>query len=97
MLVVAAFSLWKRKHGLAACIGLISHLLLDLNTLVPWFYPFKEYSFSSRRFSFAEWFSNYMDFSKVGYELIIVILAGLVAFICGWLYRRYAKKQKQKG
>jgi hypothetical protein len=92
--MIILFTVWKKKYGLAALIGLMFHLLLDLNALIPWFYPFKEYSFSSRRFSFAEWFSNYLDFSKVGYELIIVALAGVVAFICCRLYQRYTRRKK---
>ena len=95
VLVVAAFSLWKRKYGLAALTGLMSHLLLDLNALVPWFYPFKDYNFSHERLSFAEWFKNYLDFSQLGYELIIVALVGLVAVICWWLYQRYAGRKKE--
>jgi hypothetical protein len=86
VVVVAAFSMWKRKYGLAALTGHVSHLLLDLNGFVPWFYPFKDYNFSSGRFSFTEWLKNYLDFSKCGYELIIVAFVGLIAFIC-WRLR----------
>jgi LexA-binding, inner membrane-associated putative hydrolase len=94
VLVVVAFSLWKRKYGLAACIGLMSHLLLDLNGLVPWFYPFKDYNFYSSKLSILEWLKSYLTFSQVGLELIAVVLAGLVAFICWWLYQRYARRKK---
>jgi hypothetical protein len=95
VVVAATFSMWKRKYGLAALVGLISHLLLDLNALVPWFYPFKDYNFSEGRFSFVEWFQSYLDFSKLGYEVIIVALVALVAFICWWVYRRHTGRQKQ--
>ena len=97
MLVALAFSIWKKKYGLAALTGLMSHLLLDLNALVPWFYPFKDYNFSDERFSFVEWFKNYLTFSEVGWELIIVVMVILVAFIYRWLYRRYDRRQKQNG
>lgn len=97
VLVSAAFSLWKRRYGLAAITGAMSHLLLDLNALVPWFYPFKDYKFSDERFSFTEWLKDYLTFSELGYELIIVALVGLAAFICRWLYHQYTGRQKQKG
>jgi hypothetical protein len=97
VVVSAAFFLWKRKYGLAALTGLMSHLLLDLNDLVPWFYPFKDYNFSSGKFSFTKWLTNYLDFSRLGWELIIVAFVGLVAFICWWLYQWYKRRKKQKG
>jgi len=95
--VAAIFFLWNRKYGLAAITGLMSHLLLDLNSLVPWFYPFVDYNFPGGRFSFSDWLKDYVTFSKVGYELIIVVLVGLVALICWWLYQRYDRRKKQKG
>jgi len=93
--ITGAFFLWKRRHGFAAIMGLMSHLLLDLNGFVPWFYPFKEYNFPGGRFSFTEWLKDYLTFSELGYELTIVVLVGLVAFTCWWLYRWYARRKKQ--
>ena len=92
-IVIILFTVWKRKFGLSALVGLMSHLLLDLNSLVPWFYPFKDYNFSSRKFSFSEWLKSYLDLSKVGYEVIIVALVGLVACVCLWLYQRYKRRK----
>lgn len=39
-LVAIAFFIWRRAYGLSALVGGISHLLLELNNAVPWFYPF---------------------------------------------------------
>lgn len=87
-LVSVAFSLWKRKHGLAALVGGISHLLLDLDALVPWLYPFKEYDFYEKKFSFSEFVREYLTFSGLGMELILVAIAGVIAFLCLRLFRR---------
>jgi hypothetical protein len=97
VVVSAAFFFWKKKYGLAAVIGLVSHLLLDLNTLVPWFYPFKSYNFSNAKLNLIDWLKSYLTFSESGRELIIVAVAVLVIFIGRWLYKQYAKRQKQKG
>jgi hypothetical protein len=94
VLVVAAFLLWKRKYGPAALIGLTSHLLLDLNALIPWFYPFKDYRFYTTKLNIIDWLKGYLAFSNVGLELIVVALVGIVAFICWWLYRRYTRRKK---
>jgi hypothetical protein len=83
-----AFYLWKRRYGLAALVGGISHLLLDLNALVPWLYPFKEYDLYEKYFSFSEFVGEYLTFSGLGTELILVVIAGVIAFLCLWLFRR---------
>jgi len=91
VVISGAFFLWKKKYGLAAIIGLLSHLLLDLNNFIPWFYPFKDYNFSDSRFDFIEWIHQYLGFSRIGYELIGLVVVGLLAFI-GWrLYRRHLR------
>ena len=94
VLVVAAFTVWKKKYGLAALIGLMSHLFLDLNGLIPWFYPFKDYQFYTTKLSIIDWLKGYLTSSQIGLELIVVALAGLVAFICLRLFRRYASRKK---
>jgi hypothetical protein len=94
--IVTAFFLWRRKYGLAALTGLTSHLLLDLNTLVPWFYPFKSYNFSNTKFDLVGWLKSYLTFSESGWELIIVVVAALAPFIYWWLYRRDVRRQKRK-
>jgi hypothetical protein len=91
VLMVAAFSLWKKKYGLAACIGLASHLLLDLNALIPWFYPFKKYQFYTTNLSLFDWAKGYLTFSQVGLELIVVAMAATVALASWWLYRRHTR------
>ena len=78
--ISGAFFLWKRAYGIAALIGGMSHLLLDLNALVPWFYPFKDYSFSKERLDFVEWAKRYFTFSDIGMEFIIVAVVGLAVF-----------------
>ncbi len=88
LLVSVAFSLWKRKHGLAALVGGISHLLLDLGALVPWFYPFKGYDFYEEQLNLSEFVRRYFTFSGLGMELIWVAVAGVLAFLCLRLLRR---------
>ena len=97
IIVIAVFVLWKRKYGLAAFIGLLSHLLLDLNALVPWLYPFKNYNFSNEKIDLYQWFKDYFDFSRVGHEIIIILLVALFALISWWLYKRYIKRKKHAG
>ena len=96
ILVSVAFSIWKRKYGLAALFGLASHLLLDLNGLVPWFYPFKDYNFYDEGFHLAGWIKYYLAFSQLGYEFIIAALVGLVAITCRFLYKRYGRQRKSR-
>ena len=91
VLVTLAFSLWKRRYGLTAFTGLTSHLLLDLNAPIPWFYPFLDYDFSTIKSNFRDWINEYIDFSRLGTELLIITLVGLIALI-GWkLYHRYIR------
>jgi hypothetical protein len=92
--VIVLFTVWKRKYGLAALIGLSSHLLLDLDALVPWFYPFKKYPFYTNTLNIIDWLKSYLTFSQVGLELIVVALAGIIALVSWWLYHRYARRQK---
>jgi hypothetical protein len=94
VVIVILFTVWKRKHGLAALIGLSSHLLLDLNALIPWFYPFKSYEFYHSKLSIIDWLKGYMTFSQLGLELILITLAGIVVFIGWWVYRRFTRRKK---
>jgi hypothetical protein len=94
LLVIVVFSLWKKKFGLAACAGLTSHLLLDLNELIPWFYPFKNYRFVTTKMGMFDWLKSYLTFSHIGFELIVITLAGIVVLISWWLYRRYCRRKK---
>ncbi len=85
--ILVALSLWRWKYGMAAIVGGISHLVLDLNNLVPWFYPFKEYDFPQEKYDWS-WFSHeYFAVDGMGQELIWVVVAGVVAFLSLWLYR----------
>jgi hypothetical protein len=94
VVVVAAFLLWKRKYGLAALTGLASHFLLDLNSLIPWFYPFKQYNLLGTKLNVLDWLKGYLSFSHVGVESIIVIAVCFVALVCWWLYRRHKRQNK---
>lgn len=87
-LIVVAFFIWKRKYGVAALVGGISHLLLDLGGFVPWFYPFVSYQFEHGRVDFATYFRQYFTLSNIGIELIIVALTGLILFLARRLYLR---------
>jgi hypothetical protein len=92
--IIILFTVWKRKYGLAALIGLASHLLLDLDGLVPWFYPFKNYQFYNFEINIFDYVKSYFTFSRIGLELIVVALAGIVIFT-GWrLYRWYTTRKK---
>ena len=95
VVVSAAFFFWKKKYGLAAIIGLVSHLLLDLNTLIPWFYPFKNYEFLITKLNFTTWFHEYLKLNKAGYELLAVAIVLIIALIGRWLFRRYVKRGEQ--
>jgi hypothetical protein len=94
VVIITLFTIWKRKYGLAALTGLSSHFLLDLNALIPWFYPFKSYQFYYSKLSITDWLKGYMTFSQVGLELILVALAGIVVLISWWVYRRFARRKK---
>ncbi|NQT71770.1 MAG: metal-dependent hydrolase [Chloroflexi bacterium] len=94
LVVSIAFALWRRRHGLAAFIGGISHLVIDWS--VPWFYPFKEYSFRHYHYDIPEFFDEYFRFSNVGIDLIWMSGAAAVVFVCLWLARRYSKRRSQR-
>ncbi len=93
ILVAAAFCLWRRKLGLAALVGGLSHLVLDLNGLVPWFYPFTDYNFDDSEFSFSEFLTTYFTFSKLGMELVILGLVVFAVILFLWIKQRYRKQQ----
>ena len=92
---IGLFFLWKRRYGYAAFVGLASHLILDLNAFVPWLYPFKNYDLNENKLSFYKWFRDYLDLTHAGYELLIIVVFGIVIFVGWWLYRRYKRKVKK--
>jgi hypothetical protein len=96
VVVIAAFFIWKRKFGLAALVGLGSHLVLDLNSFIPWFYPFKHYDFPASHLSISAYLKSYLTFSGGGFELIVVVVAASIAFLGLMIYRRQAKKKAQR-
>lgn len=72
---------------MAALVGGISHLLLDLEGFVLLFYPFVSYRFEHGRVDFATYLRQYLTLSNLGIELIIVALAGLILLLVRRLYR----------
>jgi hypothetical protein len=94
VVVVILFTIKKRKYGIAALVGLVSHFLLDLNALIPWFFPFKNYQFFTTRLSVIDWLKGYLSFSQAGLELIAVAVVGAIAFFTWWLYRRNIRLKK---
>jgi hypothetical protein len=93
---IVLFMVWKRKYALAALTGFSSHLLLDLNTTIPWFYPFKSYHFSAITINVADYLKNYLTFSGAGLELIVVGLGGIIALVVWWIYHRHLRRAKSK-
>jgi len=85
-LIAAAFFIWKKKYGVAALVGGVSHLLLDLEGFVPWFYPFVRYQFEHGRVDYVTYFRQYFTLSHIGIELMIVALTGLILFLARQLY-----------
>ncbi len=66
-------SLISRKTALSLSTGIIFHLLEDLNSPVPWFYPLIEYDFIPRgEYNF---FEAYFSFFGIGTDAIAIILA----------------------
>ncbi len=59
--VAGLFYIWKNKYGLSILLGMISHLFLDSEGFIPWFYPFKNYEFPETRFSPLHFPSNLFD------------------------------------
>ena len=96
LLVSAAFALWKWRLGLAALVGGMSHLILDLDGLVPWFYPFKDYEFYDEGFSFTQFLRDYLSSSELGSELLTVAAVGaaILPFLLFFHWRNGRQGQK---
>ena len=92
--VTLAFFLWKKRHGAAAFVGLGTHLLLDIDGCLPWFYPFKDYEFYDSKFSFMDYLEYYLSWEGMGFELVIGASACIVALIIIWIRRHYRKSRK---
>ena len=102
VLVAGAFFFRRRSYGLPALVGGLSHLLLDLNGFVPWFYPFVSYDFPERQFA-SSILANFVDMlkvnftlSRVGKELIVVAVVWMAAFLCSRLISRYANRRRRE-
>ena len=85
--VALAFSLWKRRYGLAALVGGLSHLLLDLGPNNPIFYPFVRYDYHTGQADFWNYLRNYLTWDGVGVEVMIIVFAALAVFLFKRLYR----------
>ena len=97
--VAGLFSLWKKKYGLSVLVGMISHLFLDSEGFVPWFYPLKSYKFPKVKFDPSHFFSNLFDllrnnsgFSSMGKDLIWVMVAIATMLLCLGIYFLYKNK-----
>ena len=86
--VALAFALWKRQYGLAALVGGLSHLLLDIGNNLPIFYPFVSYEFHKGQADFWNYIRYYFTWQVMGMEVLFVALAALAAFLFMQLYRR---------
>ncbi|MDY6833549.1 MAG: metal-dependent hydrolase [Chloroflexota bacterium] len=94
VLVAVTYSLLHWRYSLSALIGGLSHLILDMDYLVPWLYPFRDYDFPPSDFHFFPdgFLQNYLSFSGIGEELILVgcvmISIALVYVLIEWVKRR---------
>ncbi|MCP4609544.1 MAG: metal-dependent hydrolase [Planctomycetes bacterium] len=96
-LVTAVFFLWRRRYGWAALVGGLSHLVIDRfdsTGFVPWFFPFRNYDFSSYSFNWSNFYERYFSVSGLGEEIIWVVVIGVVALLSLWLYRWCSKRLK---
>ena len=87
--VALAFSLWKRRYGLAALVGGLSHLLLDIGPNNPIFYPFVRYHYHTGQTDYWNYLRNYLTWHGLGVEVMFVVFAVLAAFFFKRLYRWY--------
>lgn len=96
ILVSGAFFLWNKRYGLAALVGGVSHLLLDSQGFMPWFYPFKDYDFPDSEFSFTEYIQYYFTASVLGMELLIIAAVGIATLLFLLFYRWHNKKAAEQ-
>jgi hypothetical protein len=94
VIVIILFTIWKRKFGLAAFIGLATHLIIDIGALVPWFYPFKQYDFYKGGLDPGNWLKSYFTLNHVGYEIAVVAVI-FVVLVGIWILRRYLHRKKK--
>lgn len=102
--VAGLLTLWKKKYGLSILVGMISHLLLDSEGFVPWFYPFKSYNFPKVNFDPSHFFSNLYNLlhnnsglSSTYKDLkwVIVVVVAMLLYL--WVYFLYKKRTKTDG
>ena len=95
ILVSGAFFLWNKRYGLAALVGGMSHLVIDsLDSFgfVPWFYPFKGYSFSHSKFNWDGFIQRYFAFSELGMEIIVTATVLGVTLLSLKIWHRHRSK-----
>jgi F0F1-type ATP synthase assembly protein I len=85
--VALAFSLWKRRYGLAALVGGLSHLLLDLGPNNPIFFPFVRYDYHTGQTHYWNYLANYLTWHGLGVEVMFIVFAASTAFLLRRLYR----------
>jgi len=70
--------------------------VLDIESELPWFYPFKDYDFPDAQFDFWYYFTSYWRWDGIGIELLTAAGAGLIAVLTVWLYRRIQRRRSSQ-
>lgn len=103
-LVTAALFLWKRAYGLAALLGLGSHLLLDWmgpGFPVPWLYPFASYPVPDHQYDPAHFLPNLsasirqQSLAEIRHELTWVAVACVAAWVLSRFLSWYGRRHKR--
>jgi hypothetical protein len=94
--VSLVFYAWKRAYGLAAFLGGISHLLLDVGGPLPLFYPFASYEFTTGSVDLGGYFRTYLVSGGFVKELIFAALLGLCV-LAGYLLLKRRRRTGEEG
>jgi hypothetical protein len=81
VVVVLLFFLKNKRYGFSALVGITTHFILDLGYFIPWFYPFKHYTFPYKILDIREYLKMYLSFRELGLEILVGILALGLAII----------------
>lgn len=65
------FLIWGKRSGWSWALGYLSHLVCDIGSVVPWFYPFAAYEFPpSETFETTLWMSL-TNYPRLALELLL--------------------------
>jgi hypothetical protein len=95
--VSLAFFAWKRAYGLAAFVGGVSHLLLDLGGPLPLFYPFASYEFTRGRVDLGGHFWDYLVSGGLSMDLVLAAVLGLAVILYYALSNRWQRLDGRGG